>query len=222
MVRFAPVAALSLIALPAMMQPAHAQGRVVRRDLGFSFVVPDGYDFAPEDRVPKPYAFKLNGPLSAPTTLIGTEDLVLNRYLIAGIMAAAITPDPTKNEDLGLPSDADVEKMMSGVGASRPDRLAVNFQGSADIRIDGERARAFSLTLTEPTTRNGVRMRMIFTAHSGRAYIFTFSCVDGEFPGKVVAFEKTMASLRWIDRTGLPPLPEAKPAPKKPTGKKKL
>lgn len=221
MVRFAPLAALSLMTLPALVAPAHAQQRVVRRDLGFSFVMPDGYDYATREVTLDGPGLVLDGPLSKPRTQISTTSYTLNTYLITGIAVITSVPDPTKGESLARPRGSDVEQMFELLRKATGGAIAINYQGTAEIVVDGVSATAMSLTVHEPTQGTDMRIRLLFIAKDGKQMTFLFACLDNEFPQKVFSFEKFMKSLRWLNREGLPPIVEPKPAPKKPAGKKK-
>lgn len=214
MVRFAPIAAVSLMALPAFVQPAHAQGRIVRRDLGFSFVMPDGYEYATRDVSLSAPGMVLDGPLSRPTTQINTPSYALNTYLITGIVVTTHVPDPSKAESLERPRETEVKTMFEELRKLTNGAISINYQGAAIIKVDGVEATAMSLTIHEPIQATDLRLRVLFIAKDGKQFGFIFACQDSEFQEKVPAFEKLMASLRWLNRDGLPALP--KPAPAKP------
>lgn len=201
--------------VPALTAPLPSswisQERIKRHDLGFTFVLPDEYDV---DETPGNFVMRLSGPLSIPQTLVDSPTYTLNRYLISGIGLSIETPDPSKGEGAGLPREDEIANLLEMIAQATRGQLGLNFQGSAKIKVDGRDALAISLTLSDPRFSTDLRLREVMIPYRGKMYSFVFGCLDSEFTGKVRAFEKFMASLRWTDRSDLPAPSPAKPKPK--------
>ena len=212
--RFAIAAACAALSVSILSAPVYAQGRIVRRDIGFSYILPDEYTI--DDTLEtSELKLDLSGPLSHPKTIFNSSNLTVNSYLITGIGVLVHVPDPRKGENLDLPRDTEIAHVMDMLRELTRGQLALNFQGSAKIKVDSVDAMAISLAFTDDDHMETLRLRLIFVPKDGKQYTFLFGCLDSEFQGKVPAFEKFMNTLRWTNRQGLPPLP--KPQPKTPT-----
>jgi len=151
--------------------------RLVRRDLGISFVSPAGYKAVPADRLGAGLAYACTGP---------------NDGGVAATVHLLVQPAPPGEVPPGFAATL-AEKLE----AAFPPAAELRVVSQGETRVAGVRAAVLSAALSV----RGRRLRNCQTTFSrgGRRYLFTFTASEDAFGDRVKAFFGLVESVRWTE-----------------------
>ena len=219
--------ALAALSVAAISSPAFAQQKVVNTNYGFSYIVPSGY------RIDDPARYTPSGA--------GDVILQFENPIFLTINEGTVTRTLKDNRNLQLLSNIDLflfdSKIMSALVGNQNmkdmteqtarsvvqnfNRLLnaaganLDYQRNAKIKVGGEDALAILCNISDKEIDEYGTARLIFMPRpDGKTYMFSFAALNSEYETKVKAFDKFMASFKFMKAPGTEkPAPKPKPAP---------
>jgi len=168
----APVTLLTLVP-----SAARAQATVKVPEAKLTLVVPTGYQLKKGKDIPglnKDIVFVCQGPK--------TDGFVTNANLV-------LQPAPPGTK-------ADVPSAIQlGSGIKRT-QSAYKEVDSGLLTIDGEKAAFHSSTFT--VQNHVVHLKQVLVLRGGQMYVLSFGAIASAYAKQVVAFDKMLASIKWL------------------------
>lgn len=215
-----------LASLICLTSPVKVQNEnvIILEEFRLKLVKPASYHRDTKDETP-PVSLSLDSPdIKRYTNTQQAGNLTLSLRLIGGITLITMPKPKTGLEtevDNALPSDSELtstSKLLPGLV----------IQNKAKIKVAGRDALAVLASL-DIQDSHGIQeeatLRLIYMVHKNTRMIWLFATMSADFEENVKDFERTIASIRFLDDPVAPapkaPAPTAKPAPAPKRGSKK-